>query len=418
MLLSHPSAIAAPKQPASTLAITNLRLQNFRNYSGCHLALGGLPLSSGGRSSSVVLVGANGAGKTNMLEALSLLAPGRGLRRAKSDLLSRQSATSKSDATFKNAEGAIWSIAAELETPDGPLRLGTGTMLQDDGGAGRRIIKINGEFSSQSVLAEHLAVSWLTPDMDGVLAAAASERRRFLDRLVIAFDPAHSGRIQRYEKAYRQRNRLLEEGQQDQSWFEALEQQMAESGMAIIAARQAMVDALDVEAAMPLPSFPSARLRLDGDVETWLATMPAVDAEDRIKSEAKANRLNGSTNMPGPMNTVLTVSHSKTGQQAELSSTGEQKALVISVVLAHARLQSKRLKRPQLLLLDDIVSHLDETRRRTLFELTADFAGQVWFSGTDAEAFATMQNDHDIVLIEDGDVVDLPSPTAAVRSSS
>ena len=417
MLLSHPSAIAAPKQPASTLAITNLRLQNFRNYSGCHLALGGLA-SSGGRSSSVVLVGANGAGKTNMLEALSLLAPGRGLRRAKSDLLSRQSATSKSDATFKNAEGAIWSIAAELETPDGPLRLGTGTMLQDDGGAGRRIIKINGEFSSQSVLAEHLAVSWLTPDMDGVLAAAASERRRFLDRLVIAFDPAHSGRIQRYEKAYRQRNRLLEEGQQDQSWFEALEQQMAESGMAIIAARQAMVDALDVEAAMPLPSFPSARLRLDGDVETWLATMPAVDAEDRIKSEAKANRLNGSTNMPGPMNTVLTVSHSKTGQQAELSSTGEQKALVISVVLAHARLQSKRLKRPQLLLLDDIVSHLDEMRRRTLFELTADFAGQVWFSGTDAEAFATMQNDHDIVLIEDGDVVNLPSPTAAVRSPS
>jgi len=417
VLLSHPSAIAAPKQPASTLAITNLRLQNFRNYSGCHLALGGLA-SSGGRSSSVVLVGANGAGKTNMLEALSLLAPGRGLRRAKADLLSRQSAPSNEGGTLKNAEGAIWSIAAELETTDGPLRLGTGTMLQDDGAAGRRIIKINGEFSSQSVLAEHLAVSWLTPDMDGVLAAAASERRRFLDRLVIAFDPAHSGRIQRYEKAYRQRNRLMEEGQQDQSWYEALEQQMAESGMAIIAARQAMVDALDIEAAMPLPSFPSARLRLDGDVETWLATMPAVDAEDRIKSEAKANRLNGNTTMPGPMNTVLTVSHSKTGQNAELSSTGEQKALVISVILAHARLQSKRLKRPQLLLLDDIVSHLDEARRRTLFELTADFAGQVWFSGTDAEAFATMQNDHDIVFIEDGDVVDLPSPTAAVRSSS
>lgn len=412
MLLSHPSAIAAPKQPASTLAITGLRLQNFRNYSGCHLALSGLPPVSMGRSSSVVLVGANGAGKTNMLEALSLLAPGRGLRRAKADLLSRQSSPSK------DTGNAIWSIAAELETTEGPLRLGTGTMLQDDGGAGRRIIKINGEFSSQSVLAEHLAVSWLTPDMDGVLAAAASERRRFLDRLAIAFDPAHSGRIQRYEKAYRQRNRLLEEGQQDQSWYEALEQQMAESGMAIIAARQAMVDALDVEASMPLPSFPSARLRLDGDVETWLKIMPAVDAEDRIKTEAKANRLNGSTTMPGPMNTVLTVSHSKTGQDAELSSTGEQKALVISVVLAHARLQTKRLKRPQLLLLDDIVSHLDETRRRTLFELTADFTGQVWFSGTDAEVFATMQNDHDIVLIEDGDVVDLPSPTAAVRSSS
>ena len=418
MLLSHPSAIAAPTKPASTLAITSLRLQNFRNYSASHLTLPNLSGlnghggQSGLRSSSVVLVGANGAGKTNMLEALSLLAPGRGLRRAKADLLAHQAAPSQTDAH------TIWSIAAELETADGPLRLGTGTMLQDDGGTGRRIIKINGEFSSQSALAEHLAISWLTPDMDGVLAAAASERRRFLDRLVIAFDPAHSGRIQRYEKAYRQRNRLMEEGQQDQSWFEALEAQMAESGMAIIAARQAMVDALDVEAAMPLPSFPSARLRLDGDVETWLENMPAVDAEDRIKSEAKANRLNGITTMPGPMNTLLTVSHSKTGQSAELSSTGEQKALVISVVLAHARLQTKRLRRPQLLLLDDIVSHLDEARRQSLFELTAEFSGQVWFSGTDADAFATMQNHHDIVFIEDGDVVDLPSPTTAVRSSS
>ena len=172
-----------------------------------------------------------------------------------SDLLSRQSSPSK-DTEVQ------FGRSLQVETTEGPLRLGTGTMLQDDGGAGRRIIKINGEFSSQSVLAEHLAVSWLTPDMDGVLAAAASERRQFLDRLVIAFDPAHSGRIQRYEKAYRQRNRLLEEGQQDQSWYEALEQQMAESGMAIIAARQAMVDALDVEHhAIAVIPFNAAQVR-------------------------------------------------------------------------------------------------------------------------------------------------------------
>ena len=411
MLLSHPSAIAAPQPPASLLAITSLRLQNFRNYQTLDLALPDLTCLAGKRSSSVVLAGANGAGKTNVLEALSLLAPGRGLRRAKADVLPRKEMSADA------GQSSVWSIAATLETADGPLSVGTGTILQDDGEPGRRIIKINGEFSSQSALAEHLAVSWLTPDMDGVLAAAASERRRFLDRLVIAFDPAHAGRIQRYEKAYRQRNKLLDEGQRDEYWFDALESQLAESGMAIIAARQAMVDALDQEAAMPLPAFPSARLALTGDVETWLATMPAVDAEDRIKAEAKANRLKGLSAMPGPMQCLLTVSHSKTGQNAELSSTGEQKALVISVVLAHARLQSKRLKRPQLLLLDDIASHLDEARRRSLFELTADFAGQVWFSGTDADVFADMQNDPTILFVETGGMITLPSTPAAVRSS-
>ena len=412
MLQSHPSAIAATTPTRTTLAITKLRVQNFRNYDTLDLTLSP-------SSSAVILAGSNGAGKTNLLEALSLLAPGRGLRRAKADQLPRQTERSNGHnmPATQDIQAKTWSIAAEMETAEGPLRLGTGTLVQDHGEAGRRMIKINGEFSSQSVLAEHLAVSWLTPDMDGVLAAAASERRRFLDRLVIAFDPAHSGRIQRYEKAYRQRNRLLEDGQQDPFWFEALESQMAESGMAIIAARQAMVEALDGEAAIPLPAFPSARLTLTGDVETWLATMPAVDAEDRIKSEAKANRLKGLTAMPGPMMSLLTVRHSTTGQDAELSSTGEQKALLISVVLAHARLQSKRLKRPQLLLLDDIASHLDETRRQTLFELTAEFTGQVWFSGTDAAIFADMQNDPEILFVETGGIAKAPFQPTAVRSS-
>ena len=391
------------------LAITGLQLNNFRNYSALDLAL---PLkSSVEKSSPVVLVGPNGAGKTNMLEALSLLAPGRGLRRAKAELLpSLKSITSQNPVQ-------TWSISASLETDEGPLRLGTGTLIQDNGEAGRRVVKINGEFSSQAALAEYLSISWLTPDMDDVLAAAPSERRRFLDRLVIAFDPAHSGRIQRYEKAYRQRNRLLEDGQQDQHWFDALESQLAESGMAIIAARQAMVDALDQEASTPLPAFPSARLALDGDVESWLETMPAVDAEDRIKLEARNNRMNGSSTMPGPMNSVLTVRHSGTGQSAEMSSTGEQKALVISVILAHARLQSKRLKRPALLLLDDIVSHLDDHRRASLFELTANLSGQVWFSGTDAKMFSEMLTPPNLISVEGGHVIEMPETPSALRSS-
>jgi len=174
---------------------------------------------------------------------------------------------------------------------------------------------------------------------------------------------------------------------------------------------------LDAEAASPWPAFPAARLRLEGDAEDWLATMPAVDAEDRIRGEARRHRLNGSAAMPGPMNSLLVVRHSGTGQDAELSSTGEQKALVISVILAHARLQSKRLKRPPLLLLDDIVSHLDEVRRRSLFDLTASLSGQVWFSGTDAALFADMPGHPSFVFVDAGEAKAEPFFPAAVRSS-
>ena len=223
--------------------------------------------------------------------------------------------------------------------------------------------------------------------MDGILAATPSERRRFLDRLVIAFDPAHAGRLQRFEKLYRQRNRLIDEGQHDDAWLSALEAQMAEAGVAIIAARQSLVDALDEEASRPVPMFPSARLSLEGQAENWLKTMPAIDVEDRLAAAAKQARINGDTTLPGPTSSLLVVKHSVTGQTAEISSTGEQKALVISVILAHARLQAKRLQRPPLLLLDDIVSHLDQDRRKALFELTATLGGQVWFSGTDISLF-------------------------------
>ena len=200
----------------------------------------------------IILAGPNGAGKTNIMEAISLLAPGRGLRRAKSQMWTNVSAKDHPQ-TVKNK---TWSISAEINTEDGPVRAGTGTKLQDDGEVGRRIIKLNGELSSQTALAESFSVSWLTPEMDDVLASTPSERRRFLDRLVIAFDPAHAGRLQRFEKLYRQRNRLLDEGQADEAWLSALEAQMAEAGVAIIAARQSLVDALDEEASLPLPMFP------------------------------------------------------------------------------------------------------------------------------------------------------------------
>jgi len=385
----NPSANAVPflsADPGPSVWLREIQLVSFRSYDQLSLTLD---------HGAVVLIGPNGAGKTNLLEAISLLSPGRGLRRAQAMQLPRWQPDSKVE-----DHPQPWSVSARIETSDGPVKAGTGVLPHAEGENPRRVVRVDGEYASQMALAERFAISWLTPDMDAVLGAAPSERRRFLDRLVIAFDPAHAGRLQRYDKAARQRNRLLEEGGKDSQWFDALEAQMAESGVAIIAARQALVWALDAEAALPLPSFPSARLKLEGLAESWLETMPAVDVEDMIRREASASRLRGERSLPGPSGSLLTVTHSGTGQTAELSSTGEQKALVISVVLAHARLQARRLQRPPLLLLDDIVSHLDAERRASLYHLTSELAGQVWFSGTDQGAFQPMPGRAQFVFLD------------------
>ena len=369
----------------SEVWLGKLSLRNFRNYEKADIILDDSPL---------VLTGSNGAGKTNLMEAVSLLAPGRGLRRAQSEQLGRQSCVSPISestvselAVWPSSSQEIWSVAARVETPEGPMNVGTGVL---DDAASRRIVRIDGEAASQMDVAGRFAVSWLTPEMDQVLAASPSDRRRFLDRLVIAFDPAHSGRLQRYEKASRQRNRLFDEDSNDNAWFEALESEMATSGVAIIAARKALVEALHKEASLPLPAFPSAHLNLEGEAENWMDDMPAVDVEDRIKANAAIMRKRGEKIMPGASASLFVAVHSGTGQDAVMSSIGEQKALVISVVLAHARLQARRLGRPPILLLDDVVSHLDERRRESLFEIIDDLKGQVWFSGTDTGLFKTV----------------------------
>lgn len=407
MLVSAPSL--ASSQPLACgqerVAVMALRLNNFRNYIELDVTT-----SSGGDSGAVVLYGPNGAGKTNIMEAVSLLAPGRGLRRAKAEMLAHNP-----QKTPHKTPQKTWSVSAEVITPDGLVKCGTGTIKQDapkkdNDESTRRVVKVNGEFAPQSALAELFAVSWLTPDMDDVLAASPSERRRFLDRLVIAFDGAHAGRLQRYEKLHRERHRLMDEGQNDEGWYQALEAQMAQSGVAIIAGRQALVEALDQEAQMPIPAFPSARLWLEGEAEDWLKTMPAVEVEDRLCELARECRHQhqGQGIMPGPMNSLLQVCVEQTGVLAQMSSTGEQKALLISVVLAHARLQGKRLKRPPILLLDDIAAHLDESRRRALFELTADLYGQVWFSGTDVSLFSDITHSADVFRIENANLTRQP----------
>lgn len=385
-------SILQPAQSSCQAWIRHLGLNQFRNYHQLDMTLD---------ERMVILVGPNGAGKTNIMEAVSLMAPGRGLRRAKREQL-MQNGKAKQAPTSNLAQNWHWAISCEAVTEFGAFRCGTGEDINQENG--RRVIRIDGENASQTALAERLAISWLTPDMDGILGSSPSERRRFLDRLVIAFDPAHAGRLSRYDRGIRQRNRLLEDQAEDR-WLSAVEQELAETGVAIIAARLAMVDALDHEASVPVVGFPAARLSMTGLAETWLQDMPAVDVEDKIRSAARHQRQQGETSMPGAHNSILEVRHSQTGQIAETSSTGEQKSLVISVILAHARLQNQRLSRPPILLLDDIVSHLDAERRMALFDLAKALPGQVWFSGTDSISFAPISREANVIHLDNGRMV-------------
>ena len=379
--------------PSASVWVRKAHLTRFRNYDDVAFAFDARP---------VILLGSNGAGKTNLMEAISLLAPGRGLRRAGHEQFCKIGAVAES--------GWQWAVSCEVVTDSGAFQFGTGAEAGDENS--RRVVRMDGAPAPQMAVASRVGISWLTPAMDGVLASAAGERRRFLDRLVIAFDPAHAGRLTRQARALRQRNHLLEEGG-EAGWLAGLEHELAAASVAIIAARLALVSALNHETSMSVSeggatsgatasSFPSAQLKLCGEVEDWLGAMPAVDVEERISIAARDARQRGETSMPGAHQSVLEVRHAHTGLVAESASTGEQKALVISVILAHARLQNQRLGRPVILLLDDIVAHLDAERRLALFAETAGLAGQVWFSGIDHASFAPIARDATLINLEDG----------------
>ncbi len=397
-----------PATGACEVWVRKAHLTRFRNYDDAAFTFDARP---------VILLGSNGAGKTNLMEAISLLAPGRGLRRAGHEQFCKIGAVAEN--------GWQWAVSCEVVTDSGAdsgvFQFGTGVEASAQmGGAqaggvqagdenSRRVVRMDGAPVAQMAVASRVGISWLTPAMDGVLASAAGERRRFLDRLVIAFDPAHAGRLTRQARALRQRNHLLEEGG-DSSWLAGLEHELAAASVAIIAARLALVNALNHETSMSAATaragttsgFPSAQLKLCGEVEDWLGAMPAVDVEERISIAARDARQRGETSMPGAHQSFLEVRHARTGLVAESASTGEQKALVISVILAHARLQNQRLGRPVILLLDDIVAHLDAERRLALFAETAGLAGQVWFSGIDHASFAPIARDATVINLEDG----------------
>ena len=358
--------------------LSRLKLDHFRNYQQADLAI---------HAGQLVILGDNGAGKTNLLEAVSLLAPGRGMRRAKTEHLAYRASgfETTSGIADDDADRLDWAVAATLENEDGTLQIGTG--VPPSAKQGNRIMRLEGVTVSQADLGSRLAVSWLTPQMDGIFLDSPAARRRFLDRLVIAFDPAHIGRMSRYEKALRQRAHLLTEQRGDESWFSALESVLAETAVAVTAARQSLIKALNQEAARGWFGFPGVELLLGGDTENWLSDMPALAVEDQLMLAARTARLNGDLAMPGPHASEFQALHLASQVPANRASTGQQKAMLIAVILAHARLQDRRLGRVPVMLFDDVAAHLDAKRRGALFDAVQSLGGQCWYSGTDEGQF-------------------------------
>lgn len=371
---------------SSDLLIRRLTLTEFRNYAG-------LRLETDARL--VALEGPNGAGKTNILEAISLLTPGRGLRGAVFEELSRQGGSGR------------WAIAAEIGTALGDVSLGTGWTGQGDG-EGARSVVIDGEpQKSSGALGDYVRVLWLTPAMDRLFAGPASDRRRFLDRMVTAFDPEHNSRIQVFEKVMRERNLLLEETRPDTAWLGSLEAHMAEAAIAISAARMVALEALQthIEQARGESSFPWASLSVDGEIEGWIGHMPAVQAEDeyrRILGDSRGlDRAAGRT-LRGPHRSDLAVVHGPKQMEAALCSTGEQKALLIGLILAQARAVREGVGTAPVLLLDEVAAHLDRTRRRGLIEALDGLGAQSWMTGTDVQLFEDVIGTGAVFHVEDG----------------
>ena len=369
---------AAPTPATARHALTRLTLGDFRSYRAVRLDMDARPL---------VLTGPNGAGKTNLLEAVSYLSPGRGLRGAR---LADVAHVAGPDAGAAEA----WSVAGTLSGEDGETALGSGWRAPaEEGEAERRTVRIDGATASgPAALAEHVGMVWLTPSMDRLFSGPPAERRRFLDRLVYAIDTGHAARVQRYDRARRHRARLLRTGTSDDAWLGALERSMAENAVAIGAARLDLAMRLEQFLPANAAPFPRITLAADGLVERWLADSPALAVEEQFREHLAATRraeVEGGT-VDGPQRSDLIVTDRDRGMAAEQCSTGEQKAMLIALVTAHARLVARQRRCAPVLLLDEIAAHLDESRRRALFEIILNVGAQAWLTGTERSVFSPL----------------------------
>ena len=370
--------------------IRRLSLTHFRSYRAASLRAQG---------DVVVLVGANGAGKTNCLEAISFLSPGRGLRRATLD-----------DVADNQGDGS-WAVSAEVEGALGLATLGTGIEGRSTNGTatGRRARIDREPVPSAAAFGDHLRMVWLTPSMDSLFMGAASERRRFFDRLVLAIDSEHSSRVSALDRSLRSRNRLLEDRNFDPHWCEAIERETAELAVAVAAQRGQTLQRLSATLAArgSASAFPSAVIALDGWMENALMSESATTVEDRYREILRDNRARDAAagrTLDGPHLTDLQVVYAPKAMPAKDASTGEQKALLIGLVLAHASLVAEMTGITPLLLLDEVVAHLDPGRRAALFGELARLGAQVWMTGADPAAFAEVGPQAEIFNVVAGQI--------------
>jgi DNA replication and repair protein RecF len=371
----------------SAARVRRLALSNFRNYRAASLETD---------KNLVVVIGPNGAGKTNLLEAISLLSPGRGLRHATLD-----------EIAFSESDGS-WAVSAEIEGALGIATLGTGAEPPGAEESGRsRLCRIDREpVGSATAFADYLRLVWLTPAMDQLFNGPASERRRFLDRLVLAVDPQHSTRVSGLERSLRSRNRLLEDPSPDRQWLDAIEHEIGELAVAVAAGRAETVRRLQGALARRRDeTFPSAEIALVGMIERMILDLPAVEIEERYRAVLRDSRSRDAAagrTLEGPHLTDLAVVYAPKNIPASEASTGEQKALLIGLVLAHAGLLAEMTGFAPVTLLDEVVAHLDPNRRTALFERLGQLGAQVWMTGADSAAFNSVVGSANVISVEHG----------------
>lgn len=373
--------------------VKRLTLTDFRNYKNLRLETDIVP---------IIITGENGSGKTNILEALSFLAPGRGLRSARLSEIKR--IHNITDTNILAAD--TWSVAAEILKNDEEHTIGTALTrlsrenLSDDGDDEihtyeRRIVKIDQQkVSQQSELGKYISAIWVTPQMDRLFSGGPQPRRSFLDRLVYAFDLEHAKRTANYEHLYRQWYQLLKSGCNDHHWLKSIESDMAGLGVAIAAARREQIARLNTFiAAEPDDIFPDVQLELAGTIEKMLDTLPAIKVEDfyadNLLKQRRAVVQNESTD--GINRTDFKVYFKKKNMPAELCSTGEQKALLVSIILAQTKCQILDKGFAPVLLLDEVTTHLDDVKRDALLHKIKDLHLQAWITSTEPQNFAVLR---------------------------
>ncbi len=364
--------------------INELKVNNFRNYRYLNLAIS---------DKQIVLTGRNGSGKTNLIEAISLLTAGKGLRRAKREELKYKTINDVNSENIKTE----WSIFSKLSINDNELTVGTSS--QNSLNTNSRTIKIDGNKSTQQDLSKIFSISWLTPQMDGLFIGSSSNRRRFIDQLAASFDNNHISRLTKYKKAWGQRNFLLFEGKKEENWILSLEKILAETGVAITATRTHLIKQLNEISKFLDTSFPKFNGLMTGYANEILESgVAAIDLEDKIMNDAKFRRSNGDYSMHGPHESDIVLNFN--GLNANQCSTGEQKALLISLVISHTYLLDTRMQKTPILLLDDVISHLDEFRRKELFEFCSDLKSQIWYTGTEKIFFNDIKQNAQFIDVE------------------